>query len=64
MLSEENHLSIIKQFRRFSNQQLVNRINYLFENEKNDDDEIYELCRRREEQGFKTKVVGNKFILI
>jgi|LULQ01.1.fsa_nt_gb uncharacterized protein (UPF0335 family) len=63
MISEINHSAIIKQFRRFSNQQLVDRINYLFENEKNDDDEIYELCRRREEQGFKTKVIGNKIYI-
>ena len=64
MLSKETHLSIIKQFRRLTNKQLVDRINYRFERDMNDDDEVYELCRRKEEQGFKTKIVGNEVILI
>tara|TARA_Y100001963_G_C6634076_1_gene377710 strand:- start:455 stop:625 length:171 start_codon:yes stop_codon:yes gene_type:complete len=51
-------------FKHLNNQQLIDRINYLYEHNKNDDDEIAEMCRRRNEQGFETKVVGEKFIII
>lgn len=40
-------------FSNLSNQELVNRINRRFNNKQNDDDEVFELFRRRDEQGFK-----------
>ena len=40
-------------FKHFSNQNLVDRINSRYKNNLNDDDEVAELCRRRDEQGFK-----------
>ena len=52
-----------------SNKQLVDRINYRYENNLNDDDEIFELCRRRKEQNkqiaiINKKLCGEKFIII
>ncbi len=44
-------------FRHLNNKQLINRINDRFANGLNDDDEVYELFRRRNEQGFKV-IVG------
>jgi len=46
-----------KRFRNLNNKQLINRINDRFANDLNDDDEVYELFRRRNEQGFKV-IVG------
>ncbi len=51
-------------FNNLTNKQLVDRINHLYENNKNDDDEIAELVKRRNNQGFSTKVIGEKFFLI
>ena len=44
-------------FKHLNNKKLVDRINYRFANDLNDDDEVYELFRRRNEQGFKV-IVG------
>tara|TARA_Y100001938_G_scaffold92022_1_gene126212 strand:- start:49 stop:249 length:201 start_codon:yes stop_codon:yes gene_type:complete len=57
--------AIKKTFKSYSNKRLVERINYRFNNDLNDDDEIYELCRRQKVSG-KTiaKVVGNEFVII
>ena len=46
-----------KRFRNLNNKQLINRINDRFANNLNDDDEVYELFRRRNKQGFKV-IVG------
>lgn len=40
-------------FKHLSNKQLVDTINKRFANGLNDDDYVYELFRRRDEQGFK-----------
>tara|TARA_R100000027_G_scaffold49321_1_gene37900 strand:- start:208 stop:375 length:168 start_codon:yes stop_codon:yes gene_type:complete len=40
-------------FKHLNNQQLVDTINNRFANGLNDDDYVAELCRRRDEQGFK-----------
>tara|TARA_R100000322_G_C5385742_1_gene177266 strand:- start:579 stop:746 length:168 start_codon:yes stop_codon:yes gene_type:complete len=40
-------------FKHLNNQQLVDTINNHFANGLNDDDYVAELCRRRDEQGFK-----------
>lgn len=46
-----------RRFKYLTNRQLINRINDRFANGLNDDDEVYELFRRRDEQGFKV-IVG------
>tara|TARA_R100001082_G_scaffold84775_1_gene51355 strand:- start:41 stop:223 length:183 start_codon:yes stop_codon:yes gene_type:complete len=51
-------------FKHLSNKQLVDTINKRFANGLNDDDYVYELVRRRREQGFKTIVNGNKFEIV
>tara|TARA_R100001082_G_scaffold49677_1_gene26851 strand:+ start:1797 stop:1964 length:168 start_codon:yes stop_codon:yes gene_type:complete len=43
----------MSRFKYLSNQKLVDRINSRYRNNLNDDDEVAELCRRRDEQGFK-----------
>ncbi len=42
----------MSRFKHLSNQNLVDRINLRYKNNLNDDDEVAELCRRRDEQGF------------
>ena len=42
----------MSRFKHLSNQNLVDRINSRYKNNLNDDDEVAELCRRRDEQGF------------
>jgi len=43
----------MSRFKHLSNQNLIDRINSRYKNNLNDDDEVAELCRRRDEQGFK-----------
>ena len=52
------------QFKHLSNEQLVDTINKRFANGLNDDDYVYELVRRKREQGLKTVVNGNKFEIL
>jgi len=48
-----------------SNKQLVDRINYRWRNNLNDDDYIAELCRRRKASGKQIAVVsGEEFITV
>lgn len=56
--TQQMDLSLIlkRKFKRLSNKDLIARINRKFANDENDDDEVFELFRRRDEQGFKVKV--------
>tara|TARA_R100000458_G_C8267433_1_gene242388 strand:+ start:764 stop:976 length:213 start_codon:yes stop_codon:yes gene_type:complete len=63
-LSRKRQKKETMSFNNLTNKQLVDRINHLYENNKNDDDEIAELVKRRNNQGFSTKVIGEKFFLI
>jgi hypothetical protein len=49
----ELHRYTKKRFKNLSNEELVDLINRLYQNGKNDDDQVAELVRRRDEQGFK-----------
>ena len=40
-------------FKHLNNKQLIDTINKRYANGQNDDDYVAELCRRRDEQGFK-----------
>jgi len=54
-----------KQFINYSNKKLINTINYRYKNNLNDDDYIYELVRRRKEQGLKIGIIsGEQFISV
>jgi len=46
-----------RRFKYLTNRQLINRINDRFANNLNDDDEVYELFKRKREQGFRV-IVG------
>jgi formiminotetrahydrofolate cyclodeaminase len=53
-----------KKFSRLSNAQLVQRINNRFSRGLNDDDEVYEMCRRSEAGKLKFKVNFDTYTLI
>ena len=57
---------IIKnKFKNYSNKKLVYTINYRYKNNFNDDDQIYELCKRRKIQRKQIAIVdGEKFISV
>tara|TARA_X000001382_G_scaffold41110_1_gene27591 strand:- start:173 stop:352 length:180 start_codon:yes stop_codon:yes gene_type:complete len=46
-----------RRFKYLTNRQLINRINDRYANNLNDDDEVYELFKRKREQGFRV-IVG------
>ena len=46
-----------RRFKHYTNKQLIKRINKRFSAGLNDDDEVYELFKRKEEQGFEV-IVG------
>ena len=46
-----------RRFKYLTNRQLINRINDRFANNLNDDDEVYELFKRKREQGFRV-IIG------
>jgi len=52
-MSEELNLIMKNKFKNYSNQKLLERLNRRGKNKQNDDDELYEICRRKKEQGFK-----------
>ena len=57
---------IIKnKFKNYSNKKLISTINYRYKNNLNDDDQIYELCRRRKIQRKQIAIVdGEKFVSV
>jgi len=46
-----------RRFKYLTNRQLINRINDRYANNLNDDDEVYELFKRKREQGFRV-IIG------
>ena len=46
-----------RRFKYLINRQLINRINDRYANNLNDDDEVYELFKRKREQGFRV-IIG------
>jgi hypothetical protein len=64
IMSDEPLDDILKRkFASYSNQSLVDKINRKFQNGENDDDEVHELFRRRDAQGFKVKVGFDRYDL-
>ena len=57
---------IIKnKFKNYSNKKLVYTINYRYKNNFNDDDQIYEQCKRRKIQRKQIAIVqGKKFVCV
>jgi len=51
-------------FRHLSNNQLIDRINSKFRQDKNDDDEVYEMIRRRNAGKLKFRVNFDTYELI
>ena len=47
-----------------TNKQLIDKINYRYENNLNDDDYIAELCRRRKEQNKQIAIVNGEIFII
>ena len=53
-----------RKFSHLSNKQLIDRINSRFKRDLNDDDEVYEMCRRKKEGKLNFKVGYDYYELI
>ena len=51
-------------FKYLTNRQLINRINDRYANNLNDDDEVYELFKRKREQGFRVIIGYNTYDIV
>lgn len=53
-----------RRFKYLTNRQLINRINDRYANNLNDDDEVYELFKRKREQGFRVIIGYNTYDIV
>ena len=53
-----------RRFKYLTNRQLINRINDRYANNINDDDEVYELFKRKREQGFRVIIGYNTYDIV
>ena len=53
-----------RRFKYLTNRQLINRINDRYANNLNDDDEVYELFKRKWEKGFRVIIGYNTYDIV